>query len=98
MAVHRKTLVIFGAGGDLSTRLLLPGLGQLLAADRDIELELIGASNAEITPEAWQELLRTAFAKGGADPAATDPVVARSRYFAADASTARSTPSCNCTR
>jgi glucose-6-phosphate 1-dehydrogenase len=88
MAAHRKTLVIFGAGGDLSTRLLLPGLGQLLAADRDIELELIGASNAPLSPEAWHEMLRTAFAKGGADPEATEPVVARSRYFVADATNA----------
>jgi glucose-6-phosphate 1-dehydrogenase len=88
MAAHRKTLVIFGAGGDLSTRLLLPGLGQLLAADRDIELELIGASNAPLSPEAWHEMLRTAFAKGGADPEATEPVVARSRYFVADATKA----------
>ena len=88
MVAHRKTLVIFGAGGDLSTRLLLPGLGQLLAADRDIELELIGASNATITPEAWQDMLRTAFAKGGANPESTEPVVARSRYFVADATNA----------
>jgi glucose-6-phosphate 1-dehydrogenase len=88
MAAHRKTLVIFGAGGDLSTRLLLPGLGQLLAADRDIELELIGASNATLAPEAWQDMLRTAFAKGGADTAATEAVVARSRYFSVDATNA----------
>ncbi|MBX0299279.1 glucose-6-phosphate dehydrogenase [Cryobacterium sp. 1639] len=88
MAAHRKTLVIFGAGGDLSTRLLLPGLGQLLAADRDIELELIGASNIELSPDAWQEMLRTAFAKGGADPDAAESVIARSRYFVADATDA----------
>jgi glucose-6-phosphate 1-dehydrogenase len=88
MAAQRKTLVIFGAGGDLSTRLLLPGLAQLLAADRDIELELIGASHVEMAPEAWHNMLRTAFAKGGADPVVTDPVVARSRYFAVDATSA----------
>jgi glucose-6-phosphate 1-dehydrogenase len=88
MVAHRKTLVIFGAGGDLSTRLLLPGLGQLLAAERDIELEVIGANNAEISTGAWQDMLRTAFAKGGADPDATEPVVARSRFFATDATNA----------
>jgi glucose-6-phosphate 1-dehydrogenase len=88
MATHRKTLVILGAGGDLSTRLLLPGLGQLLAADRDIHLELIGASSAEMTPDAWHELLRTAFAKGGVDATVTESVVAASRYFTVDATSA----------
>ncbi|QYF73786.1 glucose-6-phosphate dehydrogenase [Cryobacterium sp. PAMC25264] len=88
MSVHRTTLVIFGAGGDLSTRLLLPGLGQLLASDRDIDLELIGANNVELSTDAWQDMLRTAFLKGGADPAATDPVVARSRYVVVDATDA----------
>jgi len=88
MAAQRKTLVIFGAGGDLSTRLLLPGLAQLLAADRDIELDLIGASHVEMAPEAWHDMLRAAFAKGGADPVATEPVVAGSRYFAVDATSA----------
>jgi len=88
MAAQRKTLVIFGAGGDLSTRLLLPGLAQLLAADRDIELDLIGASHVEMAPEAWHDMLRAAFAKGGADPVVTDPVVASSRYFAVDATSA----------
>jgi glucose-6-phosphate 1-dehydrogenase len=85
MSAHRKTLVIFGAGGDLSTRLLLPGLGQLLAADPELELELIGSSNAEVSADAWRDMLRTAFAKGGADQAATEPVAASSRYVVADA-------------
>lgn len=88
MATHRKTLVVLGAGGDLSTRLLFPGLAQLLAADRDIELELIGASTAELAPEAWQELLRTAFASADVDAAATEQVVKASRYFSVDATNA----------
>ena len=29
----RQTLLILGAGGDLTARLLLPGLGSLLASD-----------------------------------------------------------------
>ncbi len=38
------TLVILGASGDLTHRLLLPGLGTLLNADPDLRLTLIGRS------------------------------------------------------
>ena len=35
-ASHIETLVILGAGGDLTSRLLLPGLGSLLASNVDV--------------------------------------------------------------
>ncbi|MGP6172358.1 glucose-6-phosphate dehydrogenase [Microbacterium sp. A204] len=37
------TLIIFGATGDLTSRLLLPALGQLLATEPDRKVRLIGA-------------------------------------------------------
>ena len=36
------TLVILGASGDLTHRLLLPGLGTLLRAKPDYDIRLIG--------------------------------------------------------
>jgi glucose-6-phosphate 1-dehydrogenase len=38
-----KTLLILGASGDLSARLLLPGLGGLLTAHPDKKLRLVGS-------------------------------------------------------
>jgi glucose-6-phosphate 1-dehydrogenase len=58
------TLVIFGAGGDLTSRLVLPALGQLLAREPARRVRIVGASrNAE--PQAtWRREVRRAFAKG----------------------------------
>ena len=44
-----ETLVILGAGGDLASRLLLPGLASLLASTRGEHLQLIGVDRGEIS-------------------------------------------------
>ena len=41
------TLVILGASGDLTRRLLLPGIGSLLAQEPDREVRVIGADRGE---------------------------------------------------
>ena len=38
-----RTLLILGAGGDLTARLLLPGLGGLVAAGGVTDLRLVGS-------------------------------------------------------
>jgi glucose-6-phosphate 1-dehydrogenase len=43
------TLVILGAGGDLTKRLLLPGVGQLLASGRGRPFHLIGVGQEAMT-------------------------------------------------
>jgi glucose-6-phosphate 1-dehydrogenase len=48
------TLVILGAGGDLTSRLLLPGLGSLLASSRGRALQVIGVDRDPVTPAAWR--------------------------------------------
>lgn len=54
------TLLILGADGDLTKRLLLPGLGTLLAA-HEVDLEVIGSGLSERTERDWRELVASAF-------------------------------------
>ncbi|NUT57773.1 MAG: glucose-6-phosphate dehydrogenase, partial [Agromyces sp.] len=76
------TLLILGADGDLTKRLLLPGLGTLLAA-HDEDVELIGSGLRDLTREEWRDLVAGAF------DAVPEPrrsgLVASSRYIRADA-------------
>lgn len=66
-----KTLLILGASGDLTGRLLLPGLARLAAAGRAEGLRLVGAGSDPWPQEQWRERVRTAFADaaGKADAA-----------------------------
>ena len=52
MPTQSVTLVILGASGDLTHRLLLPGLGTLLRAKPDYDIRLIGASSDDLTVSA----------------------------------------------
>lgn len=61
-----KTLLILGASGDLTGRLLLPGLAGLLATGRAPGLRLVGAGSDPWTPEQWQERVNGAFAGASA--------------------------------
>lgn len=76
------TLLILGADGDLAKRLLLPGLGTLLAA-HDVELEVIGSGLRNVGDREWRGLI--------ADSLETVPdprrarLLASTRYVRADA-------------
>jgi glucose-6-phosphate 1-dehydrogenase len=50
-----KTLLILGASGDLTGRLLLPGLARLVARGHAAGLHLVGAGSDPWTPEQWRE-------------------------------------------
>jgi len=56
------TLIILGAGGDLTSRLLLPGLASLLSSSRGQQLQLIGVDRGPMTDARWQSLVQKAFA------------------------------------
>src|SRR6185503_7156639 len=72
----RQTLLILGASGDLAGRLLLPGLGGLLASGIAGSLQLVGSAR-----EAWDDgRWRTRVADSVA------AVCDTSRYLRADAS------------
>jgi glucose-6-phosphate 1-dehydrogenase len=66
-----KTLLILGASGDLTGRLLLPGLARLAAGGGADGLRLVGAGSDPWPQEQWRDRVRTAFAdaagKAGAD-------------------------------
>ncbi|MFP5334357.1 MAG: glucose-6-phosphate dehydrogenase, partial [Actinomycetes bacterium] len=59
---HVRTLVVLGASGDLAGRLLLPGLGRLLATGRAPHLRLVGAGVDDWDDARWRERVREAFA------------------------------------
>ncbi len=55
------TLIIFGATGDLTKRLLLPALGQLLDREPDRRVHLIGVGRSERDADTWRGEVREAF-------------------------------------
>ncbi|MFF5790491.1 glucose-6-phosphate dehydrogenase [Paeniglutamicibacter sp. NPDC012692] len=58
-AVHVRTLLILGASGDLTGRLLLPGLARLIASGRAPGITLAGAGAPGYSPELWAERVKT---------------------------------------
>ena len=82
MAARIETLVILGAGGDLTSRLLLPGLASLLASSRGSDLRLIGVDREPVTDAAWKRRVAKAFS--GADARLADRVLESSSYLQAD--------------
>lgn len=82
MAAPIETLVILGAGGDLTSRLLLPGLASLLGSSRGSDIRLIGVDRDAVTPAAWTRRVAKAFGKAGGPRAAQ--VLAGSTYVQAD--------------
>ena len=54
------TLLILGASGDLTRRLLLPGLGTLLCEEPDRRVRGVGADRNELSQEDWDHRVRDA--------------------------------------
>jgi glucose-6-phosphate 1-dehydrogenase len=84
MADRIGTLVILGAGGDLSKRLLLPGLGQLLDSGRGGDLRLLGVGQDPMTAESWRIRVAASFAASGASGERSEAVALASDYLQAD--------------
>ena len=61
------TLLILGASGDLTSRLLLPALGQLLRLEPDREIALLGAGSDPLDAERWRRTVADAFLASGAE-------------------------------
>ncbi|HET7683197.1 MAG TPA: glucose-6-phosphate dehydrogenase [Marmoricola sp.] len=84
MTTSIDTLLILGASGDLTQRLLLPGLATLLASDRGRPLKLLGAGMEDISAAEWQKRVKDAFAESGAKGKLLTSTARSSRYVKAD--------------
>jgi glucose-6-phosphate 1-dehydrogenase len=81
---RRQTLLIMGASGDLTARLLLPGLGGLLAQGAANDVSLLGSAMDDWDDERWRAQVRESFAAAGAHEDAVDAVAKATRYLKAD--------------
>ncbi|RFA09067.1 glucose-6-phosphate dehydrogenase [Subtercola boreus] len=85
-----KTLLILGASGDLTERLLLPGLGSLVGggveADRDLisGLRIIGSGRSERSRDEWQKTVKTAFDGVEAKGATARALIESAEYVVGD--------------
>ncbi|KQQ09672.1 glucose-6-phosphate dehydrogenase [Rathayibacter sp. Leaf296] len=83
---QRRTVAILGAGGDLTERLLLPGLGRVAELARALELTLVGAARTPQSDEEWQALVRRSLEDAGIAAHTVDDLASRARFVATDAS------------
>ena len=79
-----QTLLILGATGDLAERLLLPGLGSLLAGGGGEGIVLVGADLGDWDDERWRDRVVESFAAAGSTGARVDEVARSTRYLRAD--------------
>ena len=84
MSRDEQTLLILGASGDLTRRLLLPGLGALIAAGQAGDLLLLGTGSDGLAEEDWRKRVADAFAGAGYNGPEIDHVAREALYRAAD--------------
>src|SRR4051794_4878406 len=79
-----QTLLILGASGDLTARLLLPGLAGLLASGIGEGLALIGSGMEDWDDDRWRKEVADVFEQAGASGKSPDAVAKGTRYIQAD--------------
>jgi glucose-6-phosphate 1-dehydrogenase len=80
-----QTLLILGASGDLTARLLLPGVGGLLAKGVVENLSLIGSAADDWDDNQWRSRVAKSFGEAQASGRQVDAVAKETRYVKADA-------------
>jgi len=78
------TLLIFGASGDLTARLLLPGLGSLVAAGGLDDLSLVGSGMDAWDDDRWRRRVAESFGSVEATGERETAVARAARYLPAD--------------
>jgi glucose-6-phosphate 1-dehydrogenase len=82
MTESKVSLVVLGGAGDLTKRLLLPGLASLLVR-HPRGVQIIGAGIGGSDDESWRQLIRDSFAQVE-DPDAAEKYVTSARWIEAD--------------
>lgn len=81
------TLCIVGASGDLTSRLLLPGLGTLLAKDTHRRVRIVGCDRIRTSDDEWQSKVAHAFSECGVESdSAAMQAADDARWFTVDVS------------
>lgn len=78
------TLVVLGASGDLTKRLLLPGLGTLLKREPERRVTLVGSGRHDLSASDWSAIVDGALREGGASAEVARRVAEHSRYEKVD--------------
>jgi glucose-6-phosphate 1-dehydrogenase len=84
MTPTHTTLIVLGASGDLTSRLLMPALGQLLTRERERSIRLIGAGMDDWDDARWRDVVAASFATVDAAGPAVDAVLAGAIYRRSD--------------
>ena len=79
-----QTLLILGASGDLAGRLLVPGLGDLVASGAVEGVSLVGSAAHDWNDERWRSRVAESFAATGATGERIDAVANSTPYIKAD--------------
>jgi glucose-6-phosphate 1-dehydrogenase len=78
------TLLILGAGGDLTHRLLLPGLASLLTVEPGRQLRVVGADRVDLSAAQWRARVKDSFATVEAPAKVTSPITTHTAYVRTD--------------
>lgn len=84
MPTEHVTLVILGASGDLTKRLLLPGLGTLLRHEPERRVTLVGAAQDDLGESEWTSRVTDALGEGGCDGERAAELASTARYVRTD--------------
>jgi glucose-6-phosphate 1-dehydrogenase len=79
------SLLLLGASGDLSGRLLLPALGELLDREESRrDIVLVGAGSEDWDADAWRDRIKSSFASGDVSDETLKSVLETTRYQQVD--------------
>ncbi len=84
MAGTISTILILGARGDLSARLLLPAIGQLVMMQPDRQLFLLGSGSGPWPSETWRGRVQQSFESASVSGDAAAAVLGSTKYVHGD--------------